>query len=335
MKQRGAALIMVLMIIAIVVVIVVQMTGRLQLQLQRQQTMQQQHQAFWYAMAAEEFTRIVLTRTVIGQETVNLSQEWALQGAVFAVDDGNISGTITDLQSCFNLNALQSAVVVPQQEAEQGQRRGRRQVQQPVARRSFQRLLEQALPDLNIPAEALTMRIADWLDEDSLLSSAGSAEDDDYAALVFPYYSANSLMVSETELRVILEVTPDDYRALQPYICVIPENDTLLLNVNTLTEDNAVLLTALIPELSTEAAQQLITDRPEEGFADPDAFFSSGALNGIAIPDDVRSLFTVTSSYFRLTAVTAYQETGFVLTSVFKVDGNNVRVVSRRYGGLE
>ena len=106
-SQRGAALITVLMIVAIVVVIAVNMTGRLQLQLQRQQNLQQQQQAFWYAMGAEHFARVLLSRSLSGQETVNLEQDWAQSGASFVVTDGNIAGEITDLQACFNLNALQ------------------------------------------------------------------------------------------------------------------------------------------------------------------------------------------------------------------------------------
>lgn len=323
-RQSGAALITVLMIVAIVLVLAVNMTGRLQLQLQRQQNVQQQKQAFWYAIGAEEFSRLLLKRAVVGEETVNLSQDWAMQGATFPVEEGTIAGEVSDLQSCFNLNALQSSG--------QGSNSG----QQTPVQRAFQRLLELTAPELSMPAEYLAARIADWIDADSLLSTPGSAEDDDYAALQFPYYAANSPMVSESELRVILGVTPADYQQMRPYVCVIPEYNQLQLNVNTLTEDTAVLLTALIPELSLDAALDLISSRPEEGFASADEIFSSSALSGITVPDDIRSMLTVKSVYFRLTATTAYLESGFVLTSILKIDENNkVRVLARRFGGRE
>ncbi|MDX3772726.1 type II secretion system minor pseudopilin GspK [Chromatiaceae bacterium AAb-1] len=321
-RQSGAALITVLMIIAIVMVLAVNMTGRLQLQLQRQQNIQQQQQAFWYAIGAEEFSRVLLRRTVVGQETVNLSQDWALEGATFPVDNGTISGQIQDLQSCFNLNALQQSSPAAGQQS--------------VMQSAFQRLTELVATELSMPAEYLAARISDWIDSDTLLSIPGSAEDDDYAALLYPYYSANSLMVSETELRVILGITPADYQQLRPYICVIPEETSLQLNINTLTEDNAVLLAALIPQLDAGAAQDIIASRPEQGFGSVEELFSSSALSGITVADEVKSLLTVKSVYFRLTATTAYQESGFVLTSVLKIDGNNqVRVLARRFGGQE
>lgn len=323
-QQQGVALIAVLMIIAIVVVIATNMTSRLHLQLQRQHNIQQQNQAFWYAIGAEQFSKVLLSRSVGGQDTVNLSQDWALQGATFPVDNGSISGTLSDLRSCFNLNALQSAPA----------ENGAAKTEQSPAQKAFQRLLELKVTELSMPAEYLTARIADWLDEDGLLSTAGSAEEDDYAALQFPYYAANTLMVDKSELRVILDLTPADYQALLPFICVVPEDSSLLLNVNTLTADNAVLLAALIPELTEDAAVDLIASRPEEGFATIDEVFTSSQLAGITVPDGVKSMLVVKSAYFNLTATAAYLESGFVLTSVLKINDNNqVKVLARRFGG--
>lgn len=322
-KQRGVALVAVLMIIAIVVVIAVNMTGRLQLQLQRQQNVQQQQQAFWYAMGAEQFARVLLSRTLAGEESVNLGQDWALQGATFPVDNGTIAGDIKDLHSCFNINALQNLRL---------QTGGR--TEQSPAQKAFLRLLELKGSELSMPADYLVARIGDWLDEDSLLSTAGSAEDDDYAALQFPYYAANGLMASVSELRVILDLTPADYQLLAPYVCVIPENSNLLLNVNTLTEETAVLLAALIPELTEQGAIDVIASRPEEGFATIEDLYASDALAGITVADDAKTMLGITSDSFQLTATAAYLESGFVLTSVLKIDENNkVKVLARRFGG--
>lgn len=321
-RQTGVALVAVLMIIALVVVIAVNMTSRLQLQLQRQQNVQQQQQAYWYALGAEQFSMVLLSRSVVGQETVNLSQDWALTGASFPVDDGNIAGEMKDLRACFNLNALQN----------QPSANGR--AEQSAAQKAFTRLLEITEVELTMPAEYLTARIGDWLDEDSMLSSAGSAEDDDYAALQFPYYAANNLMASVSELRAILDITPADYQALTPYVCVVPEDNRLLLNVNTLTEDTAVLLAALIPELTVQGAQDVIAERPEEGFASVDEVFASSTLAAITVPDEAKSMLSVKSDRFELTATTSYLDSGFVLTSVLQINENNqVRVLARRFGG--
>ena len=323
-SQQGVALVTVIMIVAIITVLAVGMSSRLQLQLQRQQNLQQQQQAFWYGMGAEAFARVLLRRSLDGAETVHLGQDWAAQGASFMVEDGQIAGEIQDLHSCFNLNALQ----------QQPDRTQPGQLQQTLAQRSFQRLLEQVAPELSMPAEYLTARVSDWLDADSLLNTAGGAEQDDYASLAFPYYTANSLFVSVTELRLMLDLTPADYKLLLPYVCVVPEQAEWQLNVNTLTEERAALLMALLPELTEAQAQEAIISRPEDGYSDVESFLQSSALAGLTVPDDVKKVLTVKSDHFTLLATTAYLETGFRLTVVFKREENNaIKVLARRFGG--
>lgn len=355
-QQQGVALIAVLMVVALVVVIAVGMSGRLQLQLQRQLNLQDRQQALWLALGAEEFSRSLLKRTAVGKDTVNLSQEWAAQGATFPVEQGSISGKITDLQSCFNLNALQKAQDPVQPGGERDQNRdqepGQDQQQagnedkektpapnakgvipQTPAQQSFQRLLEQSATELSMPAEYLVARLTDWLDADTNLQSAGGAEENDYAALEFPYYTANSLMVSKSELRVLLDMTAADYALVAPLVCVIPQQHLLQMNVNTMTEQQAALLSGLIPGLSEEDAQALIAGRPEKGYENIDQFFASSQLSGLQLSNESKALFSVTSSYFQAELTVQLADSSFKLTSVLKVNDNQVQVVARRFGG--
>lgn len=322
-RQSGVALVVVMMIVAFVVVIAVGMSGRLQLQLQRQVNLQQQQQAYWYAIAAEQVSIQLLKRTVAGKDNVNLSQDWAKLGATFPVDNGTITGKLIDLQSCFNLNNLQRPA--EQQQIGAGQT---------ASQKAFQRFLELKITDLSMPAEYLTARISDWLDADSLLQTAGGAEQDDYAGLQMPFYTANSLMGSTSELRVMLDLTPADYELLKPWVCVIPKVSTSKLNLNTLTVENAALLAAYIPELDESAASDLLGSRPEEGFASLDEVWTSPQLAGISVTDEVKALMAVNSNYFVLETTVTYMDTVFNLASVLVVDEQqNVKVTARRFGG--
>lgn len=359
-QQQGVALIAVLMVVALVVVIAVSMSGRLQLQLQRQLNIQDRQQALWLALGAEEFSRNLLKRTAVGKDSVNLSQEWAAQGATFPVEQGSISGKITDLQSCFNLNSLQKAQEPAQSGGDRDQNRDQNRDQEPgqdqqqagnedkektpapnakgvipqtPAQQSFQRLLEQSAAELSMPAEYLVARLTDWLDADTNLQSAGGAEENDYAALEFPYYTANSLMVSKSELRVLLDMTAADYALVAPLVCVIPQQHLLQLNVNTITEQQAAVLSGLIPGLSEDDAQALIASRPEKGFENLEQFFASSQLSGLQLSNESKALFSVTSSYFQAELTVQLADSSFKLTSVLKVNDNQVQVVARRFGG--
>lgn len=356
--QSGVALIAVMMVVAFVVLIAVSMSGRLQLELQRQINLQQRQQAIWLALGAEQFIQRLLKKSAAGKETTNLSQEWATQGAVFPVEQATISGTVTDLQACFNLNALvptdnnnqnnnpdNSGENSPQNNdgpgtAERnndaktaGANQGKAGQQTP-AQQAFLRLLEQHATDLSMPPDYLVARVADWLDPDSTLQSAGGAEENDYAALEMPYYSANSLMVSKSELRVILDMTPADYALVAPLVCVIPQVSTLQINVNTMTELQAPVLAALIPGLTEDDAKTLINGRPEKGYDSVDDFFSSNSALFTQTPTAaVKALFAVKSAYFQAEISIDTADSNFSMTSLLKLDDNQVQVVARRFGG--
>ncbi len=350
--QQGVALIAVLMIVALVVVIAVSMSGRLQLQLQRQLNLQDRQQALWLALGAEEFSKNLLKRTAVGKDTVNLAQEWAAQGATFPVEQGTISGKITDLQSCFNLNALQKPQdplkntnagdantdqdqqqAAPEKKPRTAQASANGVLPPTPAQQGFQRLLEQSASELSMPAEYLVARLTDWLDVDNTLQSAGGAEENDYAALEFPYYTANSLMVSKSELRVLLDMTAADYALVAPLVCVIPQQHVLQLNVNTISEAQAPILAGLIPGLSQDEARSLIAGRPEKGFDNLEQFFASSQLIGLALSNESKTLFSVTSNYFQAELTVQLADSSFKLTSVLKVNDNKVQVVARRFGG--
>lgn len=362
-RQQGVALIAVMMVVALVVVIAVGMSGRLQLQLQRQLNLMERQQSLWLALGAEEFTRQLIKSSAAGKDTVNLSQPWAAEGATFPVEQGSISGKITDLQGCFNVNALQqqpqnngnnngannngneqnqdakpapgeNGAEQPKNEQNPQPNNNRNGQVQTPAQQAMQRLLEQSAGDLSLPAEYLVARLTDWLDADNQLQSAGGAEENDYAALEFPYYSANGLMVSKSELRQILDVTPADYALVAPLICVIPQQALLQLNVNTITDAQAAVLVGMIPGLSLDDAQSLIAGRPEKGFENLEQFWASSQLSGLAVADNIKTMFSVKSRFFQAELTVQLADSSFKLTSVFKVDDNQaVQVVARRFGG--
>ncbi|MGL5293538.1 MAG: GspK family T2SS minor pseudopilin variant ExeK, partial [Aeromonas sp.] len=109
-QQRGMALLVVLLILSLMVIIASNMSSRLQLELRRTANITTGKQAWWYALSAEALVSKELTQDFKDSpEVVNLSQNWARKNTVFPVDDGQLKGEVTDLQSCFNLNSLSVA----------------------------------------------------------------------------------------------------------------------------------------------------------------------------------------------------------------------------------
>jgi general secretion pathway protein K len=324
-KQQGVALVTVLLIVALAAILATEMTARLQLQMQRSTNIVFNQQAYWYAMGAEAFAKRVLI-TAFEEETdsTNLGQIWAQGETTYPVDYGQISGEISDLQSCLNLNALRVSG--------QGNSSGR--TTQAPARAA----LEELIIALNIEnvgqfeAESMTDALTDWLDEDSGLSSAGGAEDNDYASLAFPYLPANNFLASVEELRIVAHFTVPVINAIKPYVCVIPGTDLHKININTISTDRAQLLQALL-NISIEDANQILSAREEEGFKDLNDFFILPEVKRSNLSAALKDQFVVDSEYFTLKTTASFNDSYFSLNSVMKIVNNkNITVISRTIG---
>jgi general secretion pathway protein K len=320
---KGVALITVMLVVALAAIIATQMLARLQLQVQRTTNINFNQQAYWYAMGAEAFAkRVLLTAFNEEKDTTHLGQMWAKGKTTYPVDYGEISGEITDLQACFNLNALRT------QPVERGNNN------KAPARLAF----EELLIALNIDeidefsAEYMADALTDWLDSDSSIVSAGGAEDNDYAAKAFPYFPANNYLASVNELRVIEHFTLPVIQALKDYVCVIPNNNLYQVNINTLSQESPEILQAML-SMTREDAEQALSAREEDGFNDVNAFFELPEIKTLKLTEEQKQRFVVDSEYFKLKATANFNNSYFQLNSTLYVaDNNKISVISRTIG---
>ncbi len=367
-QQAGVALISVLFVIALAVIVAVEMSARLQLQLQRTSNLTGNRQAYWYAVGAETLVKQQIKK-INGKDSrsdvIHLGQDWAKTGMVFPVDDGTISGELTDLQACFNLNSLaitddekntalnagnttKGGAVQPGGGKTQsgggkvqpgGGNTNRRRKGEPYAVQAFQRLLEalevDQLGEDPQPAEYLAQRLKDWVDEDDRQTGGGGMEDGDYMSLPIPYLAANTLMTSVSELRLVGGFSPAVIAKLKPYICVLPGNKQLKININTLTGEKAELLSAMLKGVSVDDAQSLISGSAPDGYPSVDEFWQKSEINQVdsEIKDEAKKHFDVTTQYFGLKAETSYGDSKFYLNSTLHFnESKQVTVIARKFG---
>jgi len=324
-QQTGIALITVLLVVALAVIVTTHMIERLQLQMQRNTNIQTNEQAYWYAMGAEAFAKTLLQQVKKKSPSITtLQQAWAQKAQSYPVDNGEISGKIIDLQACFNLNALREKTT----DYSVGKKS--------VLRKAFESLIV----NLNIEgvgqfeAEYMTDALVDWLDSNSDIVSAGGAEDSDYEAKAFPYLAANNLLASVNELRVIEHFNVTVIKKLKDFVCVIPENDQLRIDVNTVQASQAPMIAAILGTNTTVAdVQEALTARSEKGFQSVDEFFQQPQFSHSKIGSDVKQYFTVNSDYFKLLSTAKFANSYFKLTSIMKIVNNQqVTVIGRTIG---
>ncbi|MCK8105135.1 type II secretion system minor pseudopilin GspK [Pseudoalteromonas sp. 2CM36K] len=323
--SRGAALVIVLFIVALAAILAVEMSANLMLQVQRSTNLQSQQQAKWYAYGAEELAiKGLIQSKKDDPEKTTLAQPWAKQGDVkYPVDNGTLSGQLTDLQACLNLNAL-GAEPDPNSTNKTN-----------PAHKALFAILEniEDLPS-DESEEGMADSVFDWLDENSITYRSG-AEEGEYLSRQFPYMTANSLFASVSELRLIKGFNPLVMEKVLPFVCVIPGSTLLSINVNTITEEQALLLSGLIDELSVSGAQAVIAARPENGFDNIEEFFESVLQQGGKNIKAVEKLFSVKSEYFKLQTQAKFVDLRFSMTTLLYASNGEVTILARKFGGVQ
>ena len=324
-SSRGAALVIVLFIVALAAILAVEMSANLMVQVQRSTNLQSQQQAKWYAYGAEELAiKGLIQSKKDDPEKTTLAQPWAKQGDVkYPVENGTLSGQLTDLQACLNLNALG---VEP--DPNSGNKTN-------PAHKALFAILEN-IDDLpsDESEEGMANSVFDWLDENSITYRSG-AEEGEYLSRQFAYMTANSLFASVSELRLIKGFNPLVMEKVLPFVCVIPGSTLLSINVNTVTEEQALLLSGLIDELSVSGAQAVIAARPENGFDNIEEFFESVKQQGGKNIKAVEKLFSLKSEYFKLQTQAKFVDLRFSMTTLLYASNGEVTILARKFGGVQ
>ncbi|MBR9907016.1 MAG: type II secretion system minor pseudopilin GspK [Gammaproteobacteria bacterium] len=372
-KQRGVALLMVLLVVALVSVMAVTLSGRLQTTVLRTANFQQAEQAYWYWLSAEEIVRELLQRELSESDGVAHQQQmWYQQsesGNIYPVDGGAIQGGIQDLHSCFNLNSLREGggpssgsgsapgSAPPSSDAEEGGGPGSGPGSAPLSSQRERRkaqlrmLLISVSEDIEpYTADVIVDSLADWLDQDDNIDGNYGAESVDYQSLLFPHGAANTWLTHVSELRLIRGVTAKIYNDVKDYVCVIPRDNTLKINVNTVSKEQPALLYAVtLGALGEDEAKEFLNTRRSDGYESLDDARNNGALSSAAsqgpvpnfgggiIPEGVTAEtiggalddLDVKSKYFQLNAKIGYGDLVIAAQSQFLITQEEAKVLFR------
>jgi len=303
-KQQGVAIITALLIVAIATTISITISTRLQLDIRRTGNLIAQDQAQFYILAAEEWSQRILRQDKKDSETDSLDEAWATELPPLPVDGGSIQGTLTDLQSCININSL----IIKNAPNETSKAR-----------------LTQLFNLLDINSSA-TQAITDWIDTDLETTNPNGAEDGYYLNLEHPYRTANTPLLSISELRLIKGFEDSEtYNKIKPYLCAyINTGGASSININTAS---AEVLQSLSADMTSDMASDIIERRTEEPFKDIKEFTSFSKLGTII--KNVENLST-SSDYFLLrTQAKIGRANKIVYTIIYRDDEGKTEIISR------
>lgn len=336
-RQRGVVLIVVLIVVALVALIATQISSRLLLSERRSTNLQHSDQAWQYVLGAESLAASYLKEALkADKDRVHLGQAWAKGKFVFPIEGGQLSGEVIDMSTCFNVNSL--LFKKKNQNDPPGSQAGTPQAgtpgtNLPPGAQLLSKVFERTLDDVQVTPDALVATLIDWLDEDNEPFGNDGAEDYQYTALQLPYRVGNGPLGAISELRTIKGFDADVYNAVRPFLCALPDVEYARINMNTLPPERAVLLAAMVENLTVESAQQVLEARPKDGFAnEADFWIAPGMPPDAKAADAYKDRISFTTQYFLVRAEAVVGRGRARVESLLKAEENaSFKVVSRSF----
>jgi len=319
-REGGAALLTVLLMLAAMSAIAVGITDDIRFDIKRAVNIRMQDQAFWFGLGGEEFARQAIRdsdRLTPGRNT--LMAPWAQGPVRLPLDNGLLEAAVTDGGNCFNLNS-----VVEEEDGVYTLRE--------LGVAQYINLLE-ALGFDDGQRSTLAYSLADWIDSDSVPGPRG-AEDYHYTGMTPSYRTGAVFLADVSELRAINGYAEPLYQRLRPFVCALPSDVLSPINVNTLREQDAPLLTMLVGQdlLAVDGARAVIGRRPYDGYPSLDAFWADEAFEGYEPDDDVSEQIGAQTRVFDVRMQITLGDAFFAMNSVFERRAQGLVLVSRSIG---
>jgi general secretion pathway protein K len=252
-SKRGVVLILVLSMVALFSAMIVDFSSDEGLDIELAYNFRDSIQAQYIAMAGVEAAKVILSQDNAGYDS--LDEQWA-EFPVFAasastyLEGGQLTGTITDECSKFDLNSL--AVKDDKLEFKEKQ---------------FQSLFTTLNIDIT-PEELndLTNSIIDWESATSEVS-IGGAKDEYYQSLEPPYHCKNGPMDSIEEIMLVKGMKKEyffgteNYEGIRNFITVCPVNtpSSGKININTASE---TVLKGISDRFTENVVNNIVACRP-------------------------------------------------------------------------
>jgi general secretion pathway protein K len=315
--ERGAALLTVLLLVAVVAALAATALERLRLSTALAANSAGLDQARAYAIGVEALLALTVDDLIaLSPERTTLAGGWNGRSRRIPMPaGGSVLAAVRDGGNCFNINSVAEG-----------------RPPEPLRPRLVGvRQFEDLMRVLEVPqdqARRIAEAAGDWVDGDGDRSREG-AEDGAYDR----YRTGNTLFADISELRALAPMTPEIYARMKPWLCALPTTDLSPINVNTLSLEQAPLLSMLAPgQIPIETARIVIASRPAAGWASQSEFYRSRELIAVLLPLDVQLQPQVRTRWFE--ADLRVELDGAELRETALVDARlaPARVVSRRWG---
>ena len=252
--QKGIVLLAAILVVLVATAIIVSITHAEAFSLRKTARIQTLDRANLYALALEDWARLILLDDRTNSTEDHLEEDWATEIPGIPIEGGFLAGKMKDEQAKININNLLSS---------------------PETLKRFKRLCD------NLGVDTIFIdALIDWMDTDFNITYPNGQEDS-YET----YRVANRELSDISELMLIKNIDSEMYQALLPHITALPS--TTNININTMTDE---VFLSLGPDLKVADLEKFKEEREEEVFTDVPSFIQRLQLtfppDGLSISTD-------------------------------------------------
>ena len=300
---------LVIFVFALVSILAVGMYNRQHIFVQTAGNVMAQAQAYQYALASEIFGKRLLKADWDedkdkGELFDDLEQ--VNNSILLPVEEAFLEAQFNDVQGKLNVNdlvTLSGSV-------------------NPIMKERFQKLFKRlAIETFKVEA------IIDWLDENQDPEGFEGLEDGEYLSLDPPYRNAGQSLRDISELRLLPNVSIEDFQKLLPHVTVLPMGRSAI-NVNTASEE---VLQSLTETLSDQQAKTLAEQRLEKPWKDLDSFKSDPLISASGLKADYLG---VSSEFFEIgTRITLSDRVVRLISLIYRNNKDGAMLTLKRDQG--
>ena len=316
MNKPGVILITTLLIVMILSIISVQISKNFYISLKREAYLDFKNLSHQMLMSSEKQAIKSLQKNIKSfQSKLTLNDSLLNNKFYFQNDLMVLEVSVLDASNCFNLNSLFKPS-------------GNSYEIRPLYKAWLKRYLK--LKQFNeADIESFIDQLVDWVDRDNQPLNFG-AENYFYIgpASKISQFTPKRLLVDISEINNFPIMERMDFRDLITNLCVLPNRNNQIININSLVQSDSLLIAAFFDEENLEYTASQILNMPKNGYDDANVFIDQ-FNQASKFPSQVLS---INSQTFRLQSDIINENFSANLETLVILDNSNsAEVLSRTF----
>ena len=316
MNKPGVILITTLLIVMILSIISMQISKNFYISLKREAYLDFKNLSHQMLMSSEKQAIKSLQKNIkLFQSKLTLNDSLLNNKFYFQNDLMVLEVSVLDASNCFNLNSLFKPS-------------GNSYEIRPLYKAWLKRYLK--LKQFNeADIESFIDQLVDWVDHDNQPLNFG-AENYFYIgpASKISQFTPKRLLVDISEINNFPIMERMDYRDLITNLCVLPNRNNQIININSLVQSDSLLIAAFFDEENLEYTASQILNMPKNGYDDVNVFIDQ-FNQASKFPSQVLS---INSQTFRLQSDIINENFSANLETLVILDiSNSAEVLSRTF----